>query len=31
MTEIVRQAVELLPLVAGVAIPFSNIWKIFGL
>lgn len=31
MTEIVRQAVELLPLVAGVAIPFSNFWKIFGL
>lgn len=31
MAEIVKQAVELLPVMAGVAIPFSNFWKIFGL
>jgi len=29
MAEIVRVAVESLPLVAGIAIPFSNFLKIF--
>ncbi len=31
MGEIVRQTVELLPLVAGFAFPFSDFWHIFGL
>ena len=29
MAEIVKQAVEVLPVVAGIAIPFSNFLKIF--